>query len=80
MTTCTFYVNGEYKTIQADTEEEATKEARIKKDDVNSLPEVDSFDDEYPLLSQPLCFVCFFAGIECPFVRGVPYAYRCMSK
>ena len=31
MTEYTFFFNGEYKTVEADTEEEAMKEARIKK-------------------------------------------------
>jgi hypothetical protein len=42
----TFYVNGLHKTVEADTEEEAMKEARIKEDDAYSLVEVDSFDDK----------------------------------
>ncbi len=46
MTMYTFYVNGLHKTVEADTEEEAMKEARIKEDDAYSLVEVDSFDDK----------------------------------
>ncbi len=42
----TFYVNGLHKTVEADSEEEAMKEARIKEDDAYSLVEVDSFDDK----------------------------------
>jgi len=46
MTMYTFYVNGLHKTVEADSEEEAMKEARIKEDDAYSLVEVDSFDDK----------------------------------
>ena len=46
MTMYTFYVNGLHKTVEADTEEEAMKAARIKEDDAYSLVEVDSFDDK----------------------------------
>jgi hypothetical protein len=33
MTTYTFFFNGEYKTVEADSEDEAIKEAGIKEDD-----------------------------------------------
>jgi len=46
MTMYTFYINGEYKTVEANTEEEAIKEAGIKEDDAYSLVETDSFDDK----------------------------------
>ena len=45
MTTYTFCINAEYKTVEADTEEEAMKEACIKEDDACDLIETDSFDD-----------------------------------
>ena len=44
MTTYTFYVNGQYKTIEADTEEEAIMAAGIEEGDVYDLVETDSFD------------------------------------
>jgi hypothetical protein len=46
MTTYTFYVNGEYKTVAADTEEDVIKEAGIEEGDVYDLVETDSFDDK----------------------------------
>jgi hypothetical protein len=46
MTMYTFYVNGLYKTVEADSEEEAMKEARIKEGDACDLVETDSFDDK----------------------------------
>ena len=46
MTAYTFYVNGEYKTIEADTEEEAIMAAGIEEGDVYDLVETDSFDDK----------------------------------
>jgi len=52
MTKYTFYIDGEYKIVEADSEEEAIKEARIKKDDAYYLVETDSFDDK-----------CFFSAI-----------------
>jgi hypothetical protein len=42
----TFYVNGEYKTVEADTEEEAIREAGIEEGDIYDLVETDSFDDK----------------------------------
>lgn len=46
MTMYTFYVNGEYKTIEADTEEEAIKQAGIEEGDTYDLVETDSFDEK----------------------------------
>ncbi len=46
MTMYTFYVNGEYKTVEADTEEEAIREAGIEEGDIYDLVETDSFDDK----------------------------------
>jgi hypothetical protein len=46
MTTYTFFINGEYKTVEADTEEEALKEAGIEEGDVYDLVEVDSFGNK----------------------------------
>lgn len=46
MTTYTFYVNGDYRTVEADSEEEALKEAGIEEDDIYDLVETDSFDDK----------------------------------
>lgn len=46
MTTYTFYVNGDYRTVEADTEEEALKEGGIQEDDIYDLVETDSFDDK----------------------------------
>jgi hypothetical protein len=45
MTTYTFYVNGEYKTIEVQSEEEDVREAGIKEGDAYELVETDSFDD-----------------------------------
>jgi len=42
----TFYVNGDYKTVEADTEEDAIREAGIEEGDVYDLVETDSFDDK----------------------------------
>ena len=42
MTEYTFFFNGEYKTIEADTEEEALKETGIEEGDVYNLVDVDS--------------------------------------
>jgi hypothetical protein len=36
-----------YKTVEADSEEEAMKEARIKEDDAYNLVETASFDDSF---------------------------------
>jgi hypothetical protein len=46
MTTYTFYINGEYKTVEADTEEDAIREAGIEEGDAYDLVETDSFDDK----------------------------------
>jgi hypothetical protein len=46
MTMFTFCINGLHKTVEADSEEEAIKEARIQEDDACDLVEVDSFDDK----------------------------------
>lgn len=46
MTTYTFYVNGEYKTVEADTEEDAVTAAGIEEGDAYDLVETDSFDDK----------------------------------
>lgn len=46
MTQYTFYVNGEYKTVEADTEEDAIKVAGIEEGDTYDLVETDSFDDK----------------------------------
>jgi hypothetical protein len=46
MTMYTFYVNGDYKTVEADTEEDAIREAGIEEGDVYDLVETDSFDDK----------------------------------
>jgi len=46
MTMYTCYVNGEYKTVKADTEEEAIREAGIEEGDIYDLVETDSFDDK----------------------------------
>jgi len=46
MTKYTFYINGQHKTVEADTEEEAIKAAGIKERDVYDLVETDSFDDK----------------------------------
>jgi hypothetical protein len=49
MTQYTFYINGEYKTVEADTEEEAIKEAGIAEGDAYDLVETDTFDDKFLL-------------------------------
>jgi len=46
MTQYTFYINGEYKTVEADSEEEAVKAAGIEEGDAYDLVETDSFDDK----------------------------------
>ena len=43
MTMYTFYINGVYKTVEADSEEEAIKEARIEEGDAYDLVETESF-------------------------------------
>jgi hypothetical protein len=43
----TFCINGLFKTVEADSEEEAMKEARIKEDDAYNLVETASFDDSF---------------------------------
>ena len=47
MTMFTFCINGLFKTVEADSEEEAMKEARIKEDDAYNLVETASFDDSF---------------------------------
>ena len=42
----TFYINGEYKTVEAETEEEALMAAGIEADDTYDCVETDSFDDK----------------------------------
>lgn len=46
MTQYTFYVNGEHVTVEADTEEDAIKEAGIAEGETYDLVETDSFDDK----------------------------------
>jgi hypothetical protein len=46
MTTYTFFFNGEYTTVEADSEEEALKEAGIEEGDIYDLVEVDSFGNK----------------------------------
>ena len=46
MTQYTFYINGDYRTVEADAEEDATREAGIEEGDVYDLIETDSFDDK----------------------------------
>jgi hypothetical protein len=46
MTTCMFYLNGDYKTVEAESEEQAIKEAGIEAGDAYDLVETDSFDDK----------------------------------
>jgi hypothetical protein len=46
MTAYTFYINGEYKTVEADSEEEAIQAAGIEEGDAYDLVETDSFDDK----------------------------------
>lgn len=45
MTMYTFCINGLYRIVEADSEEGAMKEARIKEDDAYDLIGADSFDD-----------------------------------
>lgn len=42
----TFYINGDYRTVEADTEEDAIREAGIEEGDEYNLVETDSFDDK----------------------------------
>jgi hypothetical protein len=42
----TFYINGLYKTVEADSEEEAVKEVGVEEGDACDLVEIDSFDDK----------------------------------
>jgi hypothetical protein len=46
MTEYTFSINGEYKTVEADTEEEALKEAGIEEGDAYELVDTDSFGNK----------------------------------
>jgi hypothetical protein len=46
MTMYTFYINGLYKTVEADSEEEAVKEVGVTEGDACDLVETDSFDDK----------------------------------
>ena len=46
MTEYTFFFNGEFKTVEADTEEEALKEAGIEEGDVYDLVDTDSFGNK----------------------------------
>jgi len=46
MTQYTFYINGEYKTVEADSEEEAIEKAGITDGDTYDLVETDCFDDK----------------------------------
>ena len=46
MTMYTFYINGLYKTVEADSEEEALKDAGIREGDAYDLVETDSFEDK----------------------------------
>ena len=46
MTRYTFYINEEYKTVEAETEEDGIKAAGIEEGDVYDLVETDSFDDK----------------------------------
>jgi hypothetical protein len=46
MTTYTFFFNGEYTTVEADTEEEALKEAGIEEEDAYELVDTDSFGNK----------------------------------
>ena len=45
MTMYTFCINGMHKTVEADTEEEVTKEAGLEEGDAYDLVETDSFND-----------------------------------
>ena len=47
MTMFTFCINGLFKTVEADSEEEAMKEARIKEDDAYNLVETASLDNSF---------------------------------
>jgi hypothetical protein len=51
MTMFTFCINGLNKTVEADSEEKAMKEARIKEDDAYNLLEIYSFDDKCGIMS-----------------------------
>ena len=46
MTQYTFYINGEYRIVEADTEEDATREAGIEEGDVYDLVGTDSFENK----------------------------------
>ena len=46
MTQYTFYINGEYKTVEAGNEEEAIEKAGIGEGDAYDLVETDSFEDK----------------------------------
>jgi hypothetical protein len=46
MTEYTFFINGEYRTVEADSEEEAIEEAGIEEGDAYDLVETDSFEDK----------------------------------
>ena len=46
MTMFTFCINGLHKIVEADSEEEAIKEARIEEGDACDLVETDTFDDK----------------------------------
>jgi hypothetical protein len=46
MTTYTVFFNGEYTTVEAETEEEALKEAGIEEGDVYELADTDSFGNK----------------------------------
>jgi hypothetical protein len=46
MTQYTFYINGDYKTVEADSEEEAIEKAGLSDGDTYDLVETDSFDDK----------------------------------
>jgi len=46
MTQYTFYINGEYKTVEAGSEEEAIKEAGIAEGDEYDIVETDTVDDK----------------------------------
>ncbi len=46
MTMYTFCINGEYKTVEADSEEEAVQAAGIEEGEVYDLVETDSFEDK----------------------------------
>lgn len=46
MTTYTFYINGDYRTVDADSEEDAVEKAGLTDGDIYDLVETDSFDDK----------------------------------